>query len=91
MRLPPAIAILLALVLNLASLGNRFREVAVGTAIGQTLEFVGGMRLSWGAIQESIGVVALRLAMDSGFEAAIFTFFILPPPCTVPLFIKQEQ
>ncbi len=120
---PLIIAILLALVLNLVGLGSWFREVAVGTAVVQTLEFLGGlliplililigygMRLSWAAVKESIGVVALRLGiliplavvinivvvrrwlgLDPAFEAAIFTFFILPPPFIVPLFIKQEQ
>lgn len=120
---PLIIAILLALALNLAGLGSSFREIAFGAAIAQTLEFLGGlliplililigygMRLSWSAIRESIGIVVLRLAiliplailinvfvvrrwlaLDPAFEAAIFTFFILPPPFIVPLFIKSEQ
>ncbi len=120
---PLIIAIVLALTLNLTGLVDSFRQVALGQAIVQTLDFLGGlliplililigygMRLSWNAVRETIGVVILRLAilipmglainlfvvrrwlgLDPAFESAIFTFFILPPPYIIPLFIKQED
>jgi predicted permease len=36
-------------------------------------------------------VVNQWLGLAPGFEAAIFTFFILPPPFIVPLFMRQDQ
>ena len=119
---PLIIAILLALILNLAGLGEWFRSMPVGVAVVETFDFLGGllipailmiigygMRLSRQGFREAIGVAVARfvvlvplaffvslvvvrrwLGLDSAFEAAVFTFFVVPPPYIVPLFMRKE-
>jgi predicted permease len=36
-------------------------------------------------------VVGDLLGLDPAFEAAVFTFFVLPPPYIVPLFMRPDQ
>jgi predicted permease len=36
-------------------------------------------------------VVRDLLGLDPAFEAAVFTFFVLPPPYVVPLFMRPDQ
>lgn len=120
---PLIIAIVLALLLNLAGLGEWFRNMALGVAVVETLNFLGdllipailiiigfGMRLSREGLREALAVVAARFAvlvplallvslvvvrrwlnLDPAFEAAVFTFFVLPPPYIVPLFMRPDQ
>jgi hypothetical protein len=119
---PLIIAIITALILNLAGLAEWFRNMPAGVAIVETFDFLGGllipailiiigygMRLSWDGIREAIGVVVARfvvllplaflvsfvivrhvLELDPAFEAAVFTFFVLPPPYIIPLFMRKD-
>ena len=43
------------------------------------------------ALFMSLVVVRGRLGLDPAFEAAIFTFLVLPPPYIVPLFMRKDQ
>lgn len=120
---PLIIAILAALMLNLAGLKDWFAEFPLGVATLETLGFLGdllipviliiigyGMKLSWSGVRDAAAVVAIRLAilaplailvntlivrrllgLPPAFEAAVFTFFILPPPYIVPLFMRRDQ
>ncbi len=122
-RSPLIIAIVSALVLNLAGLGGWFRDMPVGALLIETLDLLGGllipviliiigygMRLSWAGVREASGVIAARLVLlvplailfsrllvsgvlglDPAFEAAVFTFMILPPPYIVPVFMRGDQ
>ncbi|MGM0675194.1 MAG: hypothetical protein ACQETQ_10900, partial [Spirochaetota bacterium] len=43
------------------------------------------------AVFMSLVVVQNWLGLDPAFEAALFTFLVLPPPYIVPLFMRKEQ
>lgn len=120
---PIIIAIVTALVLNLAGLGEWFTSMVVGVALVETLDFLGnllipsiliiigyGMQLTRDGVRAAMGVVVARLVvliplailvsivvvrrvleLDPAFEAAVFTFLVLPPPYIVPLFMRKDQ
>lgn len=120
---PIIIAIVTALVLNLAGLGELFESMVFGVALVRTLDFLGnllipsiliiigyGMQLTREGVREAMGVVSARLLvliplaillstvvvrrvleLDPAFEAAVFTFLVLPPPYIVPLFMRKDQ
>ncbi len=86
---PLIIAIVAALILNVAGLGEWFREFPLGAAAVETFDFLGGMlipiiliiigygmRLSVAGIREAAGVVALRLAILLPLAFAINTLVI---------------
>lgn len=119
---PLIIAIVTAIILNLAGLSQWFHSFPITAALAETMSFLGnllipailiiigyGMRLSFLAIRQAFGLIAARLLvllplamvinvfvlrrwleLDPAFEAAMFTFLVLPPPYIVPLFMGRD-
>ncbi|MFW5728548.1 MAG: hypothetical protein ACOCYG_02705 [Spirochaetota bacterium] len=77
----PAILIIIGYGMRLSREG--FRE-AIGVVVGR---FVVLVPL---AFFVSLVVVRRWLALEPAFEAAVFTFFVLPPPYIVPLFMRKD-
>ncbi|TVR69283.1 MAG: hypothetical protein EA427_08610 [Spirochaetaceae bacterium] len=122
-RSPLILAIVTAVVLNVAGLGESFRIWPVTAAVAETFGLLGnvlipviliiigfGMGLSLQGIRSAATVVVTRLvvllplaflvsrvvvrdmlALEPAFEAAVFTFLILPPPYIIPLFMKRDD
>lgn len=120
---PLIIAILSAVILNLAGLAPAITQALWGRALLETLSLLGnllipviliiigyGMGLSTAGIRDALVVLATRaivllpialltgrvlirgvLGLGPGFEAAIYTFLLLPPPYIVPLFMHADR
>ena len=81
--------LLIPLILILIGYGMRLSGAAIRESLGVVLARL--VVLIPGALLINAFVIRRWLGLDPAFEAAVFTFMILPPPYVVPLFIPTEK
>lgn len=78
----PAILIIIGYGMKLTGQGLRDAAVVVVSRLVVLIPL---------ALLVNVFVIRRMLQLDPAFEAAIFTFFVLPPPYIVPLFMRSDQ